>query len=133
MASIKFLSDLDIHGNVDLNDHELQNFKIQHLAADPSGVEGQIYYNTGSNILKYYDGSAWVSLSSATGDITEVIGGNNIDVSGGSSGAATVNLDSSTISAIVLTQLKLVLQDHKQVQLLQIQQKLELQLHRLML
>lgn len=100
MASIKFLSDLDIHGNVDLNDHELQNFKIQHLAADPSGVEGQIYYNTGSNILKYYDGSAWVSLSSATGDITEVIGGNNIDVSGGDTGAATVNLDSSTISAI---------------------------------
>ena len=36
----------------------------------------------------------------AHGDITEVIGGNNIDVSGGDSGAATVNLDSATISAI---------------------------------
>ena len=100
MPEIKFLVDLDIQGNVDLNDHELQNFKIQHLATDPSGVEGQIYYNTTSNIIKYYDGSAWVSLSSATGDITEVIGGNNIDVSGGDSGAATVNLDSATISAI---------------------------------
>ena len=100
MPEIKFLVDLDVHGNVDLNDHELQNFKIQHLATDPSGVEGQIYYNTSSNIIKYYDGSAWVSLSSATGDITEVIGGNNIDVSGGDSGAATVNLDSATISAI---------------------------------
>lgn len=100
MPTIKFLADLDVHGIVNLNDHELQNFKIQHLATDPSGVEGQIYYNTASNVIKYYDGSAWISLSSATGDITEVIGGNNIDVSGGSSGAATVNLDSSTISAI---------------------------------
>jgi hypothetical protein len=100
MPTIKFLADLDVHGIVNLNDHELQNFKIQHLATDPSGVEGQIYYNTASNVIKYYDGSAWISLSSATGDITEVIGGNNIDVSGGTSGAATVNLDSATISAI---------------------------------
>lgn len=100
MAEIKFLVDLDVHGNIDLNDHELQNFKIQHLAADPSGVEGQIYYNTSLNLLKFYNGGSWVTLSSAVGDITEVIGGNNIDVSGGSSGAATVNLDSSTISAI---------------------------------
>ena len=100
MAEIKFLVDLDVHGNIDLNDHELQNFKIQHLAADPSGVEGQIYYNTSLNLLKFYNGGSWVTLSSAQGDITEVIGGNNIDVSGGDSGAATVNLDSATISAI---------------------------------
>ena len=100
MPEIKFLVDLDIQGNVDLNDHELQNFKIQHLAADPSGVEGQIYYNTSLNLLKFYNGGSWVILSSAQGDITEVIGGNNIDVSGGDSGAATVNLDSATISAI---------------------------------
>nr|BAR36754.1 hypothetical protein [uncultured Mediterranean phage uvMED] len=98
--AIKFLNDLDVQGTLDLNDNQLLNFKVQHLAADPSGVEGQIYYNTSDNVLKYHDGSDWVNLSSATGDITEVIGGNNIDVSGGASGAATVNLDSSTISAI---------------------------------
>lgn len=35
-------------------------------ASDPgSGVAGQIYYNTTSNILKFYTGSAWEALATA--------------------------------------------------------------------
>ena len=98
--AIKFLNDLDVQGTLDLNDNQLLNFKVQHLASDPTGVKGQIYFNTTSNVLKYYDGGSWTTLSSATGDITEVIGGTGISVSGGDTGAATVNLDSSTQSAI---------------------------------
>lgn len=49
--------------NVDLNTNELQNAKIHVLAADPgSPVEGLIYYNSTSKTLKYYTGSAWITL-----------------------------------------------------------------------
>ena len=40
----------------------------------------------------------WTELS--FGDITEVIGGTRIDVTGGTTGAATVNLDSATVTEI---------------------------------
>lgn len=36
------------------------------LAEDPaSGVLGSIYYNTTDDVLKIYDGSAWVSINAA--------------------------------------------------------------------
>lgn len=101
--AIKFLSDLDVSGKLNLNDNFLENIKIQHLATNPDPIEGQIYYNTTNNVLMVCNGTSasdWTALSSATGDITEVIGGTSIDVSGGTTGAATVNLDSSTVSAI---------------------------------
>jgi hypothetical protein len=101
--AIKFLSDLDVSGKLNLNDNFLENIKIQHLATNPDPIEGQIYYNTTNNVLMVCNGTSssdWTALSSATGDITEVIGGTSISVSGGTTGAATVNLDSSTVSAI---------------------------------
>ena len=50
--------------NIDLNQNELQNAVIQVLATDPSGVEGQIYYNSTNNVIRYYDGSSWTDLAS---------------------------------------------------------------------
>lgn len=34
------------------------------LAADPAGVTGQVYYNTVSNTLKFYNGTVWASIGS---------------------------------------------------------------------
>lgn len=52
--------------HLDLNKNELQNGVIQRLAADPgSPVTGQIYYNTGTNVLKFYNGTAWVAVGEA--------------------------------------------------------------------
>ena len=50
--SVPFLS------NLDLNQNELQNARIQNLASDPgSPVKGQIWVNSTTNLLKWYDGT----------------------------------------------------------------------------
>lgn len=49
---------------IDLGQHELQQAVIANLSSAPSSpVEGQIYHNSTSHIVFYWDGSAWVSAS----------------------------------------------------------------------
>jgi len=62
--AIKYLN------NVDLTKNELQNAVIQVLATAPSGaVEGQVYYDSTDDVIKFYNGTAWVS---AGGDLTAI-------------------------------------------------------------
>ena len=78
--AIKYLS------NIDLTNGELQNFKVQNLSADPSVVsEGQMIYRTDTNVMKYYDGSAWQTFGTSGGSVTSVgqtHGGNAFSVAG---------------------------------------------------
>src|ERR1700677_846014 len=46
---------------------------IGSLASDPSvGYGGEIYYNTTSNVFRYYNGTVWANVSSGSGTVTTV-------------------------------------------------------------
>jgi molybdopterin converting factor small subunit len=90
--AIKFLTGLDVTGNVDLNQNQLVKPRIENLSADPAGVEGQIYFNTSTNKLKLYADGAWTSLEDTGSDDNttyELFG------VGSTNGTAGVQLDGS--------------------------------------
>ena len=88
--------------SIDLNKNELLNARIQNLSAAPSTpVTGQIYYNTISNILFFYNGTTWIQATGDTETVQDivgafVVGGTGIDatyVDG--SGTLTIDIDST--------------------------------------
>ena len=64
--AIQFLTGLNVQGNVNLNESQLQNFIVHPLAANPTGIAGRLYYNSSINALKLYNGTAWVAIDSDT-------------------------------------------------------------------
>ena len=61
--------------NLDLNNNEIKNVKIDVQSSDPSGMGaanvGRIIYNSdnSSKEMKYWDGSAWVSMKNTDTDV----------------------------------------------------------------
>jgi hypothetical protein len=53
--------------NIDLQNNQLVNFVVEKLASDPSTpIVGRLVYNTTSNKLEYWNGTAWVLLDNAS-------------------------------------------------------------------
>ncbi len=83
--------------NLDLNQNEIQNVRVQNLASAPSSpVSGQIYYNTTTHTLHVYLASSWLNL--AEGDVTSIVAGTGLS-GGGLSGDITVNLANTSVTA----------------------------------
>ena len=50
--------------NLNLNDNQLLNAKVQVASTAPTAAKGQIYLDSTANVntLKYYDGTEWIGL-----------------------------------------------------------------------
>jgi hypothetical protein len=94
--------------NIDLNNNQVKDFKIDNVTSDPTGLsgEGQMIYRTDTNQMKYHTGSnTWVAFGTSGGTVTSINLGSStstISVSGGpitTSGTIQVNLPTSGVTA----------------------------------
>jgi hypothetical protein len=82
--------------NINLSDNQLLNAKAHVTSTAPTAAKGQIYLDSSDNILKYHNGTNWVSLVSSTG-------GTVTNVSSATTGQLTVADGSTTPALSIVT------------------------------
>ena len=82
--------------SIDLKDYQLLNAKMHVTSTAPTAAKGQIYLDSSDNILKYHNGTTWVSLIASTG-------GTVTNVSSATTGQLTVSNGTSTPTLSIVT------------------------------
>jgi hypothetical protein len=91
---------------INLSQLELQNPSFQKLSSDPtSPVTGQFYYNTVSNLIKFYNGEAWIELRRLTTEEVQDLVNGLIFAGNGISSIYNDNSNTLTISNTGVTSL----------------------------
>lgn len=97
--AIKFLDSITLETN------EIQNVAVENLATDPTAAadkySGRIIFNTSTDTLKYYDGSAWINLD-GTGNVDSVTGSGGL-LNAGTAVDVDIRPDYTTAANIVLS------------------------------
>ena len=72
--ALKILAEQVHYANVDLNHNQLNNARIQNLSAEPASnnEKGRIFFDTDTNQIKVYNGSAFVQLVTETTDSNDI-------------------------------------------------------------
>lgn len=80
-----------VASNLDLQKNELINAALHNAASDPSApVTGQVYYDTGSNRPKVYNGTSFIGMG---GDLESVAAGSSkVSVTNGTGPDATIDV-----------------------------------------
>lgn len=96
---------INFFASVDLDQQEIQSVAFETLAANPvSPVEGQFYFNTGSNRLRFYDSTniAWIEVGNSTG-VTSVTAANGATQTGTATSLPVIEIDYTTAANVVLS------------------------------
>ena len=116
--------------HIDLTKSEIRNVSLHQTTTTAVGsekFEGQIIYDTGTNSLKYYNGSSWINIDGSgditsieinagdglTGDVTTTSGAHTQTLAVGDSqgivataNRVRVDLDDTTIGSVSYTHLR---------------------------
>jgi len=96
--AIQFLNGLNIDGDIDLNSNQIKQVRIDNNNGAPTGSLGRIYYDTGTNKLRLYNG-AWVDIDTGTdGDTTYDLTG--VGSTNGTAGVRLTGSDATTDDVI---------------------------------
>jgi hypothetical protein len=92
-----------LYGPLDLVKNELRNAAVQNLGTAPaSPIKGQLYYDTTSDTVLFWDGAAWQPTKTIAGNgLTKT--GATIDLVGGTGltvAADLVSVDTSVIATV---------------------------------
>lgn len=65
--------------NINLSDNQLINAKLHVTGTAPTAAAGQIYFDSVSDVVKYHDGSEWISLTANTNNYLDGLSFNTGD------------------------------------------------------
>ena len=95
---------INFFADINLDQQEIQSVAFENLATNPpSPTEGQFYFNTGTNRLRFYDltNTTWIEVGNSTG-VTSVSAQNGLEDTG-TAALPIIEPDYSTAANIILS------------------------------